>query len=63
LLIGISLCFALLLSLPYHDNSTETIVKDGIDIEIVLDLSYSMNATDLRPSRLEVSKQVLQNFV
>jgi hypothetical protein len=35
-------------------NSTnEKIEKNGIDIEIVLDLSYSMMAEDMKPNRLE----------
>lgn len=63
LILWISLCFSALISLPYQNNSTKTLIRDGIDIEIVLDLSYSMNAADLTPSRLEVSKKVLENFI
>jgi Ca-activated chloride channel family protein len=33
--------------------------KEGVDINIVLDVSYSMLAEDMKPSRLEVSKKII----
>lgn len=37
--------------------------KNGIDIVISMDVSTSMLATDLKPNRLEVSKNILQDFI
>ncbi|USN58586.1 MAG: VWA domain-containing protein [Candidatus Peribacteria bacterium] len=34
-----------------------------MDIEILLDVSYSMMAEDLAPNRLAVAKEVIHNFV
>ncbi len=55
--------FALLLAEPYESLKKEKIKKNGIDIEIVFDLSYSMIAKDLKPNRLEVAKSVFVDFV
>lgn len=41
----------------------EKIKKNGIDIQIVFDTSYSMIAEDIKPSRIEVAKNVVSNFV
>ncbi|MFK7780638.1 MAG: VWA domain-containing protein [Candidatus Gracilibacteria bacterium] len=41
----------------------ETNNKNGIDIQIVLDVSYSMIAEDLKPNRLEVAKLVISDFL
>ena len=48
---------------PIRQESYETIKKNGIDIEIVMDLSYSMIAEDIKPSRIEVAKSVFQDFI
>jgi len=48
---------------PVKEYTEEKIQKNGIDIEVVLDLSYSMIAEDLPPSRIEVAKKVLYDFV
>ncbi len=55
--------FFIILAGPYSNVQIEKIQKNGIDIEIVFDLSYSMIATDLSPTRLEVAKQVLWDFI
>jgi len=53
----------LYLAQPYGEQKTQTIKKEGIDIEIVMDLSYSMIADDIAPSRLEVSKTMFWEFI
>lgn len=51
------------LSGPYLQNTYETVKREGIDIEIVLDVSYSMIATDILPSRIEVAKSWFVEFI
>lgn len=58
-----SVCFLLLLASPQQSQSQETVKRNGIDIEIVFDVSYSMIATDIVPSRIEVAKRVFIDFV
>jgi Ca-activated chloride channel family protein len=36
---------------------------EGIDIAIVLDVSESMDADDLQPSRIDVAKAVIRDFI
>lgn len=55
--------FIIILSNPISEKITEKIKKRWIDIEIVLDVSYSMIATDLKPTRLDVAKEVINNFL
>ena len=59
----IFLVFVVILANPNIKNTSETIKKNGIDIEILFDISYSMKAEDLQPNRLEIAKTVLQNFI
>jgi len=64
LLLGIiSSLFISIFAHPVRENIQETIQKNGIDIEIVLDVSYSMIAEDLQPNRLEVAKNVITQFI
>jgi len=37
--------------------------ENGIDIQIVLDVSYSMLASDFEPNRLKVSKDIISKFI
>lgn len=53
----------LLMSLPYAAFQESQREKKGVNIEIVMDLSYSMLAQDMSPNRLEVAKHVFENFV
>ncbi|MDA9128995.1 VWA domain-containing protein [Candidatus Gracilibacteria bacterium] len=62
-LCAITTCFFVLLASPQQSESSEKIKKNGVDIEIVFDLSYSMIATDIEPSRIEVAKSVFIDFV
>jgi Ca-activated chloride channel family protein len=59
----ITFLFFIILAWPYSNNEIEKIKKNGIDIEIVFDLSYSMVAQDLLPNRLEAAKSVFRDFV
>lgn len=51
------------LARPQTIYTEEKIKAEGIDIVLVMDLSTSMLAQDFQPNRLEVSKQVAQEFV
>ncbi len=41
----------------------DEILENWVDIEIVLDISYSMMAEDFSPNRLEASKKIINNFL
>ncbi len=58
----IVITFSLLIADPNLEKQKKQIIKNGIDIAIVLDLSYSMVAEDIPPNRLEVAKQVISDF-
>lgn len=62
LLLVIWLCF-FILSWPKRSETRQDISKSGIDIVIALDVSYSMEATDLTPNRLASAKRALQQFL
>ena len=51
------------LARPQSTQVTEDLELEGIDIVIALDLSGSMEETDLVPNRLEAAKAVIQDFV
>ncbi len=48
---------------PQTGFSEEEIISKGIDIMLTLDLSSSMSATDLAPSRIAAAKRVIGKFV
>ena len=48
---------------PQSGVSGEEILTEGIDILMVLDLSSSMLAEDLKPNRVEAAKEVAAEFV
>gem|GEM_PF-5660372 len=52
----------IILSNPNKINEEETILKNGIDIMLALDVSESMLAQDFEPDRLTVAKEVLTKF-
>jgi Ca-activated chloride channel homolog len=55
------LCIALLR--PQWDKSEETIVQEGRDLYIALDISRSMLATDCSPNRLYFAKEKIKSLV
>lgn len=55
--------FTMLLANPSSINTSQIEKKNGIDIEILFDISYSMKAEDLSPNRLEIAKDTLVNFI
>ncbi len=63
LIISILSIFTRLLANPNLINTSQIEKKNGIDIEILFDISYSMKAEDLKPNRLEIAKDTLVNFI
>lgn len=51
------------LARPQTTTRKEDAEVEGIDVALVLDLSNSMRATDLRPNRLEAMKSVIDDFI
>lgn len=48
---------------PQLGSKMEEVKREGIDIMILLDVSNSMNAEDIKPSRLEAAKQSISNLL
>lgn len=48
---------------PQSGNQQEVIRGQGIDIVLALDISTSMNAEDILPSRLEAAKAQIERFI
>lgn len=48
---------------PRFENTTVERNAEGIDIVMVLDLSTSMRAEDLKPNRFKASRQVAKDFI
>lgn len=62
-LIGIGL-LAVALARPQHGQTEEEVSTEGVDIMLVLDISYSMRALDFKPeNRLAVAKSVITDFI
>lgn len=59
----IIILFALLLANPNLVNYSKEEKKDWIDIVLVFDVSISMEATDLVPSRIIAARSVINSFV
>jgi Ca-activated chloride channel family protein len=51
------------LARPQRVDASENLELSGIDIVIALDVSGSMRASDLRPTRLAAAKEVIDDFV
>ena len=62
LLLGLSLLLVSLAS-PRYGVALEHGKRKGRDIFLVVDVSKSMNARDLKPSRLEVTKQMVYDLL
>lgn len=54
-------CF--LLARPQFGSKMETVSRKGVETVIALDISNSMLADDVMPSRLEKSKRIISNLV
>ena len=60
----LSICFIIIsLARPQTTNSWEESKTKGIDIILALDISGSMLAKDLKPNRLEASKEIAIDFI
>lgn len=55
--------FVALLARPQFGSKTETIKRSGIEVIVALDISNSMLAQDIQPSRLERSKRLISRMV
>ena len=57
--------FALIIVMagPQFGTKLETVKRKGIELIIALDVSNSMNATDIQPSRLERAKRAIARLV
>jgi Ca-activated chloride channel homolog len=63
-IIIIALVFIILgLARPQFGSKLREVKRKGVEIMIALDVSNSMNAKDIQPSRLERAKQVLSKLV
>jgi len=58
-----ALFLVLALARPQTGVSEKEIVSRGIDIMLTLDLSSSMSASDLQPTRLDAAKSVIAEFI
>lgn len=63
LLVIVLLHFIIIMANPNILLPKDAWNKNGIDIVLVLDISNSMRASDLYPTRLEVAKKVLIDFI
>jgi Ca-activated chloride channel homolog len=48
---------------PQKPGKSENVNRNGVDVMVVLDVSKSMLATDIKPNRLEKSKQLLAKLL
>src|SRR5579862_177194 len=48
---------------PQQPGKSENVNRNGVDVMVVLDVSKSMLATDVKPSRLEKAKQLLSKLL
>jgi Ca-activated chloride channel homolog len=56
-------CLIAALARPQKRNDDQLTQGEGIDIVLTLDVSGSMGSRDILPSRMEVAKEVAQEFV
>lgn len=55
--------FIFALARPQSGQSTQKIKSEGVEMVLVVDVSNSMLAEDVKPSRLEMTKKELERFV
>jgi Ca-activated chloride channel family protein len=63
LLCLIFIFYIIVIANPNLSNQKQEITKNGIDVVFALDLSYSMNANDISPTRLQSAKAILNDFL
>lgn len=56
-------CLIFALARPQLGTKLEEVKREGVDVVIALDVSNSMNAEDIRPNRLERSKQAIYRLI
>ncbi len=56
-------CLVLAAANPQVGTKMQEVKQTGIDVFILLDVSYSMNAEDIKPSRLEKAKYQISNLI
>jgi Ca-activated chloride channel homolog len=56
-------CLIIALARPQKRNDEEQTKGEGIDIVLCMDVSGSMGSKDILPSRMEVAKEVAEEFV
>lgn len=56
-------CMTLLLARPQFGSKLETVKRQGVEVMIALDISNSMLARDVQPSRLEKAKRLVAQLV
>ena len=56
-------CIILALARPQRHNDERLTKGEGIDIVLSIDVSGSMLSTDFQPNRLEVAKEVAEEFI
>ena len=56
-------CLALALARPQWDDTQQAVAQEGRDVLIALDISRSMLAQDVKPSRLEAAKKKIKQLV
>jgi Ca-activated chloride channel family protein len=56
-------CLVLAAANPQVGTKMQEVKQTGIDVFILLDVSYSMNAEDIKPSRLEKAKYQISSLI
>lgn len=55
--------FTVLLARPQFGSKLETVKRQGVEVMIALDISNSMLAQDVQPSRLQKAKRLVAQLV
>lgn len=55
--------FSVLLARPQFGSKLETVKRQGVEVMVALDISNSMLAQDVQPSRLEKAKRLMARLV
>ncbi|MFQ5646786.1 MAG: VWA domain-containing protein [bacterium] len=63
LVLGATMFFLISLARPQYGKKEELIKRKGIDIMVAVDTSLSMNAEDVKPSRIALAKLALSQLI